>query len=95
MDKSATATKTTTVVLKYNNIKSNVDLANGLINVMAMVCFIACLSIVLYDFKQDLVVPSLLGYLIPMFVINVAVPFKIIQSKPEVRNHIKAHMKYF
>ena len=78
-------------VQRYNNIKSNGDLAKGLVNVTIIGSFVASIYVVFNDWKEEIVVPTLLGFLIPVFVISVAVPLRIVIAKPAIRNHVKAH----
>ncbi len=78
---------------KYNNARSNADLANGIINVAFVVCFIVSVSILmLVDWKDNAFIPALLGFIIPGFMGNVMFPTKLIVMKSEIRNHIKAHL---
>ncbi len=78
---------------KYNNVDSNAELANGVINVVFVTCFIISIPmLLLVDWKESGFIPALLGYVIPGFMGNVMIPAKLIAIKPEIRNHIKIHL---
>ncbi len=75
------------------NTRTNVDLANGLVNVATIACFTTFLAF--NDWKEDIVVASLLTFLVPLSVVNVIVPLKLVLSKPDIRNHLKATFNLF
>ncbi len=75
----------------YNTSKSNDDLANGFINVAFGLCLLAAFPIVvLVDWQHELVIPTLLGHVAPIFLGNFMVPVKMIASNPKIRRHVKS-----
>ena len=75
---------------RYNNVRSNGDIANGLINFVIVFGFFACfLSFAFIDWKDDIIVPTFLTYVISFLFSYVLLPLKMIVSKPEIRLHFK------
>ncbi len=78
---------------RYNNSKSNDDLANGLVNVILGACLLTSFPIVvLVDWQDEIVIPTLLGYVIPIFVGGTMLPAKGIVATPEIRRHVKTQV---
>ncbi len=74
-------------IQRYNNSTGNVDLANNLITGFIIAAFLLLLITVLIDWKNQVVIPTILGYTIFLFVGGVILPLKIIIVKPEIIEH--------
>ena len=76
----------------YNNVSSNINLANGIFNVAIIGCFVVVGStVMLVDWKGNAFVPVLSWYMMAGSMINVIIPTKLIM-KSEIRKHIKTHL---
>ncbi len=77
---------------RYNNVRSNANLSNGMINIAIVSCFILVGSMVsLVDWKENAFVPVLSWYMMGSIMVSIIFPAKLIR-KPEIRQHIKAHL---
>ena len=81
------------IVARFNNSRSNLDLANSLTNgglILAFIChFIA--APYLWNTSQ-VVYPTVISVIIMIGMASVGFSLKLIISKPEIIEHIKAHM---
>ena len=77
---------------QYNNVSSNVNLANWVFNVAIVACFIVVGSTgLLVDWKDNAFIPALFSFMLTSFIINVIIPFELLM-KVEIRRHAKANI---
>ncbi len=73
---------------RYNNKRGSTELADNLVNSVLIVGFLVALSAGTWDWKNQVVVITSIGYIIPVFFVSVVLPSKIILSNTSIIKHV-------
>ena len=73
----------------YNIATYNPDLTNMLSNVVAVLSFLTYLLITVKDWEDEIIVPNMLGFMIPMFFMLFLLPLRTCLKNPDIWSHVK------
>ncbi len=74
---------------KYNNSRSNLDLANILTNLVIIGSFFVFFVVALMEWKHQVVVPTVWSYITIITMPSLIFSLKLVISKPEIIAHIR------
>ena len=73
----------------YNVSAYNPDITNIFVNAVVAMSLLAYLLTIMMEWEDNIVVPNLLGFMIPMFTMNVLLAMRTILKNPQIWTHIK------
>ena len=74
----------------YNIVSSNPDITNVFTNMVSVLSFLAYLLVSMKDWEDEIIIPNILGFMIPMFSLLFLLPLRTFLQSPAIWTHVKA-----
>ncbi len=75
-------------VVRYNNSHANVDVTTVFLNIITLIAFVAYFFVISSDWEENIILPNILGFAIPIFAVIFILPLKLCLINP-IWHHVK------